>query len=104
MDIEYEYSYTNGEIDIDIIYSKKQRKRLLSVKCSKFDVIAPLKGSRSPDKDIRNKIYACSSMNAPELYYAVFLMGDKGKTILYFEPNKEMIADIKKRIPQKIKE
>ena len=99
MNVEYEYLYTNGELDIDAIYSKKTRKRLLSVKCGKIEVLAPIT-VKNTQKDIKNKVYACSSKNAEGLYYAVFITAEKGKTILYFEPHEEMLEDLKKRIPR----
>src|SRR5690554_5734038 len=40
LNIEYEYAVTNGELDIDMITNQKQRKRLLSVNCRDFDVVA----------------------------------------------------------------
>ena len=40
LNIEYEYALTNGELDIDMIINQKQRKRLLSVNCRDFDVVA----------------------------------------------------------------
>ena len=35
-DVEYEYTFTNGELDIDKIIAKKRRKSLVSVDISKF--------------------------------------------------------------------
>jgi len=101
MNVEYEYSYTNGELDIDTIYSKKKRKRLLSVSCGKFEAFSPACND-NPEKDIKNKVYACSKMDSAELYYAVFALPEKGRTILYFEPSDRMVEDIKKRIPRVI--
>lgn len=39
LNVEYEYIVTNGEIDVDMITSKKSRKRLISFKCKDIDRI-----------------------------------------------------------------
>ena len=36
MNVEYEYIFTNGEIDIDLIIAKSNRKRLHNFKCSQI--------------------------------------------------------------------
>lgn len=37
--VEYEYLFTNGEIDIDIIYSKSRRKNLFSGEIKSFEIM-----------------------------------------------------------------
>ncbi len=37
LDIEYEYIYLNGEIDVDKIICKSERSRLLTVKAANFE-------------------------------------------------------------------
>jgi len=38
--VEYEYVFTNGELDIDIIYNKSRRKRLFSAHVSEIEIMA----------------------------------------------------------------
>ena len=40
--VEYEYIVTNGDIDVDRIEHRRKRKRLMSVHCKTFDIIAPV--------------------------------------------------------------
>lgn len=42
LDLEFEYQYANGEIDVDAIYSKQRRKRLDSLSLADMECIAPL--------------------------------------------------------------
>ena len=37
---EYEYSFTNGELDIDVIYNKSSRKRVFSGYVKDFEIMA----------------------------------------------------------------
>jgi len=48
MNKEYEYTYINGEIFIDVIYSKLKRKRKESFAVSEIAAVAPL-GSKALD-------------------------------------------------------
>ena len=48
-DVEYEYSFVNGEIDIDVIYSKEKRKHLESIDVDTFECVA-IYGSHELDR------------------------------------------------------
>ncbi|MBE6729375.1 MAG: hypothetical protein E7568_03980 [Ruminococcaceae bacterium] len=39
LNVEYEYIFTNGEIDVDLITNKSARKRLITFKCKDIDRI-----------------------------------------------------------------
>ncbi|MDI3478472.1 MAG: hypothetical protein PWQ59_1997 [Thermoanaerobacterium sp.] len=100
--IEYEYAYTNGELDVDRIVAESRRKRLLSVDCKDFEIVAKVSSDKYSDeyRKIPNKVEAVSSMTSPDVYFAVFENGGK-RTILYFEPNEKMIEAMWKYIPRK---
>ncbi|MDE4542740.1 MULTISPECIES: DUF6106 family protein [unclassified Thermoanaerobacterium] len=100
--IEYEYAYTNGELDVDRIVAESRRKRLLSVDCKDFEIVAKVSSDKYSDeyRKIPNKVEAVSSMTSPDVYFAVFENSGK-RTILYFEPNDKMIEAMWKYIPRK---
>ena len=100
--VEYEYAYTNGELDVDRIVAESRRKRLLSVDCKDFEIVAKVSSDKYSDeyRKIPNKVEAVSSMTSPDVYFAVFENGGK-RTILYFEPNDKMIEAMWKYIPRK---
>ena len=45
-DLEYEYLFVNGELDIDMIMSKSKRKRVKSLQLAEADLVAPLNSHR----------------------------------------------------------
>jgi hypothetical protein len=56
LNVEYEYIVTNGEMDVDMIQSKTNRKRLISFKCSEIERIEPyVKGSSIYDRETFDK-------------------------------------------------
>ena len=103
--VEHEYILTNGELDIDRIIARRRRKRLFSVDISSFEMFAPV--NEANQKDLAHfsrtlKITDCGSApSAPDRFFAVFTpkKGGKGRTLLIFEPDERMVADICKRLP-----
>lgn len=98
--IEYEYSFTNGELDVDSIYSKRRRVHLLTLRVREFDICAPAFDERFRDAyinagDIKKLYQTASSIESDRLYFADFLLnGDKVR--LLFEPSDKMIEAIKR--------
>ena len=48
LSIEYEYIYTNGDLDVDKIVAKSNRKRVVSIKCSEVEKYGEYKGQPAP--------------------------------------------------------
>ena len=90
--VEYEYVTAGGEMDFDIIYGKRQRKRMLTVKISDMEIIAPLDGKLTElraDPAIQKVFSALISPDAPDASYAIFHHPNHGKCLLLFDaPNK----------------
>ena len=103
--IEYEYSVTNGEVDIDKIIAQKKRKRVLNIDCKQFEIVASVRDQEHQteyqDPTISKTIETMSSYDAVNLYYAIFTHEGK-KTRLIFEPTEKMLSVFKAYIPRKI--
>lgn len=101
--IEFEYSITNGELDIDKIIDQKKRKRVFSADCRNFDVVAKVGSEQYSEdvKSIKNVFNAASSLNSEDLYF--IQLNYRGvKTVIYFEPNEKMIDAFKIYIKNKV--
>lgn len=103
LNIEYEYSVTNGAFDIDKIVNQKKRKSLFSAECKDIEIMAKVKGSKYNQSITATPytIKAVSTMDSPDVYFAVINSGGK-KTLVYFEPNEKMLKAIKTIIPSKL--
>lgn len=100
--VEYEYIITNGEMDIDKIIAKRQRRRVLSVSCRKFEIVAPLHGPQSkPEYADLKTIDAAKSADSPTAYFGIY-MGEGGRTRVIFEASPAMLRAFKSIIPQKV--
>lgn len=101
--VEYEYIVTNGDLDIDMIISRRKRKRIFSASCKEFDIVARVKSnSYSPQvQSIAKRIEAVSSLDSDDVYFAT--LNYKGeKTVVFFEPDERMLNNFKTFIPRKI--
>ena len=98
--IEYEYTFTNGELDIDAIYSKRRRVHLLTVRAKEFTICAPAYDERFKEQylnvsGIKHYYKTVSRMDSEAVYFADFLLnGDRVR--LFFEPSGRMIEAIKR--------
>ena len=105
MNLEYEYLYVNGELDVDKIMSKTKRKRVASIEMEKVELVAPLK-SHELDYYRNNKgikIVDYSSGEEDHDIYAIILNGEKGMQMIYFEPNNIILKDMRRIAPRKVK-
>jgi hypothetical protein len=100
--IEYEFILTNDELDVDKIISRRKRKRIFSSSCKNFDILAGISsGKYTLDvKNIKKRIEAVSSINAPDVFFAT--LNYKGeKTVIFFQPDERMLKLFKTYIPKK---
>ena len=94
--IEYEYVFTNGELDIDIIYNRSRRKRIFSSHVNKFEIMAHVEDMNHAGEFHRaqeTKDYSSGKVG-PDSY--AFLINYNSKyTKFIIEPNEKMMAAIK---------
>lgn len=100
--VEYEYILTDSFIDIDTILGRRKRKRLLTVDCKDFEVLAPANSGGYIKEYHYSRVLDYSSYREnPRNYFAIF--EQEGETVcLIFEPNETMLKNIKKFIPSKV--
>ena len=102
MYIEYEYIFTNGEVDFDKIIAQRSRKRLCTIDVS----TATGFGMVDDGTDLDNaETYVVATANDPELtdYYIRVNHKSLGDTVVYFNPNEEIIELIKKALPRNMR-
>jgi hypothetical protein len=92
LNVEYEYVFTNGELDIDIIYDQARRKRLFSAHVKSFEIMAHIddKTHEHAMNSAQAVIDYSSGTPGPNTY--VFLAVHQGKkTKFIIEPNDKML-------------
>ena len=105
LDLEFEYLYVNGELDIDKIMSKVKRKRVGSFDISKAEMVAPVKSHEldyyRQSKDLN--VVDCSSGEDHANVYGMVIKDEKGMKLVLFEPNQEILDDMRRIAPRKVK-
>lgn len=104
---EFEYSFTNGELDIDRIVAQRRRKRLLSTNCRTFVLMAPCDAEH--EKLTENMVLArtvdySSSPSANGRWFFVFT-GTSGVMVkAIIEPTPRMLQVLKDALKDKVQE
>ena len=104
LEVEYEYLYVNGELDIDAIYSKQKRKRVASYDMQELEILAPSK-SHALDSYLNGqgaKVKDFTSGRSQEKSYTLVINKEKGREIIKVELDDIIIGDIRRISPRKV--
>lgn len=102
----YEYSIVSGEINFAIIYGDRMRKEWFKIpKISECEKIAPYEGYNKSDVDGGDfyKVYkAVSSLDAPNVYFAIFKDEQQNRCVVLFEVIKKSMKMLKTYYPNTV--
>ena len=90
--VEYEYSFTNGVVDISQVLNNRRRKELVSFKTREVEIVASIDDPKLIGIEKRpnlKKIKAVLNADS-EIYFAGFRKNET-QYLLYFEPSKEFL-------------
>lgn len=103
-DLEYEYLFVNGEMDIDMVMAKSKRKKVKSINMAEVDLIAPMKSHRMDyyNGNQKMKVLDYSSGNPDHKRFAVITRDNDGTLKVIIEPDETMAKAIKNSAPSKV--
>lgn len=90
--VEYEYSFTNGVVDIAQVVNNRKRKELISFKTREVELVAPYDDPKLRNIESRpniKKIKAVLNVDS-RIYFASFRKNEV-QYLLYFEPSQEFL-------------
>ena len=102
--VEYEYQFTNGEIDIEQILEMKKRKKITTFNIKEVGLLAL--GDSDVVKDFSNKpnsIVKCYPTTAKGQVYVAMVTEGKDKMQLLFMPDEKFINLCFKYNPRSVK-
>ena len=101
MDLEFEYSYFNGDLDIDKIMAKQSRKRVFSTDMESMIVVAPAGSIElQPYKQLKGIDYSSNTGNGKVYELVTNCNGRKVKVLL--EPSQELLDGMRMKAPRKV--
>lgn len=92
MNVEYEYSVTNGELDVDKIIAKRKRKHMLTVRIAEFETFG-LESEAKFDNNITT--FLVGDGDEAHYYAADFQHEGMGRVRLVFSPNERILEAIR---------
>lgn len=98
LNIEYEYSVTNGTLDVDKIIAKRKRVSMVTVEVKEFTAF----GRYESGDDFAGTTILTSG-GGEEDYYAEFKNDIHGDVRLVFSPNERVLECIKPYLPASIR-
>lgn len=102
--VEYEYDFTNGEIDIDKILEMKKRTRVLTFSVKNVELLAPENSDEVKDFSGKpTKVMKCYPSTTKETIYVAFITGGAERVQLKFVPDKELLDHCFKYNPRAVK-
>ena len=104
--LEYEYSFTNGELDVDVIRARRKRYHAVSVKAKEFTVCANIFDEDHKEQylnvtGLKRQYEMVSTTRSRDIYFADFRKNGE-RTRLLFEPTKKMLEGMKKYNPARV--
>lgn len=102
-DLEYEYIFTNGELDIDAIKGRKVRKHIASVSCKNIELMADISDANYKaefeNQSIMKKFDAVYDSSKGGIYGIIY--SDMGETkMIKFQPPENLVENMKKFNPR----
>lgn len=107
-DMEFEYVFTNGDLDFAQITNKSKRKELFSISMTDVEVMAPKNSDRikrlisNPNIKYKKQDFSSGfSKNQDKVYEMVAKRGGEAYHIL-FEPNRKLLDAMKQSAPRNV--
>lgn len=101
LDVEYEYLYVNGDLDIDKIMHRAKRKRVFSMNVNDLEILAPVDSVELRQYQ-RAKTCDYSSASGNGNVYALVVTEKGEKKKILFEPNETIVEGIFLLAPRKV--
>lgn len=103
--VEFEYILTNGELDVDKITARRSRKRLLSVDCRGFEIVAPVTSAFEREyksQSIARVVDASAAPGSEGRFFGIFNGKDGKRTLLYFNPDGRILEALRPLLARKL--
>lgn len=101
--VEYEYTVTNNNLQIDKIMAKRRRKAVLSIDIKKIEGFDKLSEGRLKDNRC-DKVLQLGTYDSDQSQYRFIVKTDKyGKIMVVFAPNKKILDAIKLHLKPEVK-
>ena len=100
---EYEYSFINGDVDVDMIQGRRRRRTLCSFSCRDVTEMAPCDGAgERMQGEFTRRLDAAVSPRAADRWYLITEREDGSRELLILSPNERLLAAFKGYLGKKM--
>ncbi len=103
--LEYEYIFTNGDLDIDVIKGRTTRKRLTSLHCRSIEIMASERNGKFKNdfasQAISKRFNAVYDASKGGIYHVLYTY-DGERLLLTFQPPVKLLAAMQKMNPRNV--
>ncbi len=97
--VEYEYIFTNGDLDVDKITGKSNRKRLITIDCAELIKVKKV-GRGYKQKDDCDMLLSYCNPADEYVYSFTFRHKSAGKVRVILSANEKLLAAVKTSVPR----
>lgn len=104
--VEYEYAFTNGDLDIDRISGKRFRKRIVSIPENQIRVMAPYQAEYEVEVrgyQVSRKHDVSASSRAAGRWFLIYEAYENDYGFLVFQPTERLQTAMKKYLKDRLK-
>ena len=100
---EYEYSFMNGDVDVDMIQGKRRRKTVCTFSCREAVLMAPCGGHEGDlSGQFTSRLDASVSPKSPDRWFIILEREDGNRELLLLSPNERLLAAFKGALGRKM--
>lgn len=102
LNLEYEYSVTNGDITIDKVINRRNRKRVVSMDTHNIDFMGRYNPSDHSGKNYASRFVVTESDDLKDAWCFAGNHPQKGHILVIFNPNEKVLMAIKPFLPRQV--
>ncbi len=104
VNVEYEYIFVNGDLDIDKIVAQRRRKRLISIKANQIEQLHRYDPQKDNAISAEVRVVAAASLKEKGAYTAVFTHKKYGRCVLFFTPEEKLLTMMQPFLPRELRD
>ena len=100
---EFEYSFINGDVDVDVIQGRRRRRTVSSFRCKDVTVMASCEGAESRmEGEFSRRLDAAASSKGADRWFLITEREDGSRELIILSPNERLLAAFKGYLGRKM--
>ena len=100
---EFEYSFINGDFDVDMILGKRKRKQVLSTSCKEIKLMAPAEAIKTSLRvHLIKRLTSRFLKTVQGRWFFIIEREDGSRNLVYFNPNERLLKAFKDYLNKKM--